>query len=883
MSDLEYSASLDTSQILKQIKAIETAIDRQAKQAQADYEKVGKSAQLSGVQIGAVGGIVASVTTAFINLGQRAIQALVNIGKESVDLASNLETTEAIFTGIFQGNEDAAVGALARIRKESRELGVDLGETARAFLPFVESLDQLSKVGKISAALALSQPEQGELGARVALQEFLSGSAQSLVRRFEIPKNLGKELNEALATEGIEGGLKKLDDILTRMGRNIDQIGDTAQLSFGKADIARQQLQTAFGQPILDELKAQFDDLNVIVAENFDDYTLIADTFGRILAHIVDIVGSGLTDFLANLDTEQVIEIGETLFDIVENARLFAQVLSDTDTPIDLIDGIQTIAEGLNTALETAIKLSAIVKGELARQKAENEAAASLGPSAPRGTFGQINTALLGDEDRARIEAAGQEAFNKVIGETVKAMDEATKAKEDNRQATDDLRESQKQNTASAESEADAFLGDAAAARKAEEAKEAAADAQAKVDEARAKAEQDFKQDLLEADIKFERARTDALLDGQRKRLDAAKKNLEAIADIEKKNKQAVADSALDLTRDEQDIFTKHSREKIEQRKEEAQAIVDLEVDTGRKIADILKRSAIDLDEAAEKRDAVGYLRILKQRNQDIADAQKDAARQVEDTKLAGQRKREELKIQQQQELDDARLANARRLEDLQTSLDRELEAQATAFAREQEQIATNEQRKIDDLVTARERDREDAKRHYEEKLADLEISLAAELETIKKYNALLEEEAAKHAAAMAEAESKKPSKTGGKAAGFGETPDTIGGPKSTPSPKKPKYNPFPHKAFGGLVNRGQTYEVHPPELFTPSANGKIIPSNQLLLPSFTPKSVINNVNASRSNAPVYNFPVGDASLFDDPIFAAKLRNVLLNTIGDIL
>lgn len=874
MADFQYSANLTVKQILDALNQVDKTNQKVWQRAEKDanraikgiiadhkrlqtltskldkslagnanaFKSIGQSAQASGVQIGAVAGIVAGLTNKFIELGIKAVQALSQGIKQSVNLATELETTEAIFTGIFQGNEDAAVGALARIREESRALGVDLGETARAFLPFVESLDQLTKVGKISAALAISQPEQGALGARVALQEFLAGSSLSLVKRFEIPKNLGKELNEAIATGGVEEGLEKLDEILTRMGRNIDNLGDTAQLSFGKARISAEQLQAAFGQPILDELKAQFDELNTIVSENFDDYTLIADVFGRILASVVDIIGSGLTDFLAGLDTEQVIEIGETFFDIVENARTFASILSDTDVPTALLDGIQSIAEGLETALDTAIKLAGIVKAQAAQEA--GKAAALEGLGLPARSAGVPTELLLSQEQKDLVEAAGEKAFRDSILETSKAIEESTNRKEENRQATDDLRDSLKQGTEAGEGEADAFLAAAEAARKLADAQEAAKEAQDKINEATAKIETDFQRDLLQADIKFERARTDALLDGQRKREDAARKNLQKIVDIEKKNKQAIADSGVDLNRDIEDIATKHARESIEQRKDEAQKIIDLETDTRRKIADIIEKSQIDLDEAESRRDAVSFLRILKQRNQEISAAQQDTSRAIQDTRIEGQRKRDELKLQQEQEIQDARLANERRLEDLKTSLDRELEAQAVAFAREREEIAINEQQKLDDLAMARERDREDAQRNRDEKLADLQVSMAEELAIIQAGNAALEAEAARHAAAMAAAEAQ--ARTQSQAEADDDTPDSRPGQQNRrrqrsgqPSSRPGFLNRFQH---GGAFTVGG---LGGPD--SQLVQFMATPGERVMISPRTPANNVNNFNNQRA------------------------------------
>lgn len=910
MADLIYSATLDDKQVLQALQRIDKNIDRIASEADKNFQKIGKSAGASGVQIGAIAGIVSSLTTKFIELGHRMVAALSQGIQESVTLASNLETTEAIFTGIFQGNEAAAMGTLARIRKESRELGVDLSETARAFLPFVENLDQLTKIGKIGAALAISQPEQGELGARIALQEFLSGSAQSLVRRFEIPKNLGKELNEALATGGIEEGIKKLEEVLTRMGRNVDQLGDTFQLSLGKARISAEQLQTAFGVPILDELKAQFDELNVIVAENFDDYTLIADTFGRILAHIVDIIGSGLTDFLANLDTEQVIEIGETLFDLVENARLFSEILLGTEVPQDLLDGVQTIVESLNEAIETQIKLSAMSKAEEARARAEaavladtvREHGKEAGTEWLNNFLAQVAEAepsfiaqptlalapILGDAEAQatalEAAAAGEKAYQAAIEDSLEAINASKKAKEDNRKATDDLAASQKESTESGEAEANAFLAQEAAARALADAKEAAAAAQAKIDKAMADAQQDFARKLEDIDIAAERKRLDIQIEFAQKREDAARNNLQKLADIQLKSRQDITDAATDLERKEEDIARKFANERIDLERDQRKSRLDIETSFRQKLEDIQKQSAFDLEEAERNRDAVGFLRIIRQQQQQVSTAQTDRQRELDELRVNGELKKEELRIQQQREIEEARIANEQKLEDLRLNLERQIEAQNTAYARQIEDIAINEARKNEEAARARDRDIEDAKLAYDRKLADLQVSLADELAIIAAGNAAIEEEAKRHADEMAaiaaEERASAPVSDTGRPSSRPGAQNRQRQYASQPGSRPGAINQG--RAFGGLVNAGQTYNVHPPELFTPSSNGKIIPSSALVLPSMMPKNVVNNISNSKTNAPAVNFPVGDASLFNDPIFVAKLRNTILSTIDEV-
>lgn len=766
--DVEYFAKLNDEQVLAALLRIDRNISKLGADADKEFQKVGKSAGASGVQIGAIAGVVSSLTTEFINLGKRAVSALADATKESVRLAAGLEVSEKVFTGIFKGNKDVALAALGAIRIESRKLGADLTETASNFLPFVSSLEQLKRIGKISSALGISQPEQvASGGVRIALQEALSGNALSLVRRFEIPKEFAKKLQGALDEGGVEGFLTEFEAVLKTLGRDLDSLGGGFQQASGKATIAGQQIGEAFGGPILDELTEQLNTLNDTVAGNFDDFELIADVFGRVLANVVDIVGSGLNDFLAGLDTEQIVRIGETLFGIVENVKSFAQVLGVTDVPQNLIDGIESIATKLESATETAIKLSAIIKAELAKSAAELAKSQELNA----GTAGAFRINMT-PENEAAIATAGQDAYNKVISDSLAILDESAKRKEENRQATDDLAASQKESEESALNEADAFLADADATRELEQAKEDAANAQKKVDEAFAEAEKDFQRKLEDIDIETARKRLDIATEFAQKRVDQARKNLQALADLETKYQNDVDGAATDLARTEEDIARKHGREQVDLEREQRQSLLDIELDYQRRLQDITRQSSLDLDEAAQARDAVSFVKILKKRNEEITQAGSDRNKEIADLQISGEQKRAELQLQQEQEIQDARIANERKLADLRTNLDQQIEAQNLANQRAFDDLALAEERKNEELTLSQERQIEDANRAYERKKEDLLASLADELAIIAAGNAATEAEQARHIDAMNSINASLQSPGAG--AGFGANPGTI-------------------------------------------------------------------------------------------------------------
>lgn len=747
--DLQYEAFLNAQQMLRELQEISRNITDLANRGNRDFEHIGN-------RIGILSGVVSSLTSKFIELGQQAVQALAGITQASIQSASELETTGKVFTGIFQRNEEAATAALARIRKESRLLGVDLGETAASFLPFVKSLAELSRVGKISAALTIAQPEQGAIGARIALQEALSGNVQSLVRRFEVPKEFAKQLQEALDTGGVTAFLDEFERVLAVMGRDLDNLGDTFQASLGKVQLQGERFQAAFGTPIIESLKEQFDSLGAILEERGTDFELVAAAFGDVLANVIDFVGSGLADFLANLDVDRALDLANQFFEVVEAARILADALGNPldllnqmyDTAVDFqpvlaslglsgdfLSDLELMVDRLDRALTTAIQLSALVRAEAARQQAEALAIQGAGGTfrgggGPTGLAGA--KAFLSAADQAKVEAAGEKAFNAVILESSKILEESTRRTEENRAAQEKRREELEKSTTAGEGQADAFLAEQRRQAALTEALEAGAAAQEKINEETEEAELDHQRKLAGIMAKGELERLDQLEKNARKRLGLATKNLQEIEDIERKNEQAIVDAATDLTREEEDIARKAARERIQIEKEEAQTRVKAEEEFHQTVADIRRKFRQTAEDAERDRDAIAFLEAGRSRNREIEAARIDRDRDIEGARSTAEEKRATLAEQLEFEIEDAQIVNERKLTDLQTSLDRQLEAQQINYERQLEEQQIAEARQEEDAAESLQRQIDAANLANERKLADLQESLAAEYEAVK-------------------------------------------------------------------------------------------------------------------------------------------------------
>ncbi len=896
MADITYSVGIHDAEILTALQRIHKSFDKLATDADKDFQKIGQSAKLSGVQIGAISGIVSSLTTAFINLGKQAVDALVGIGQKSVETALEVDTLKARLRGIFDGSQEAADQAFGFIQAKSKELGFDLSELAGAFIPKTESLAQFERVAKVATALARSDPEQGAIGARIALIEALSGTFISLQRRFEIGKADTARIKEAFDKEGVEGFLTTLETVLKEGGRSFDDFANTASTSFAKVGIAGEQIGGRIGTPIVDSLQEAAEKILDFLNTNEDDIIVFADTIGRSIADVINLISS--ID-LGQLDTQTLIDVADKIFSIINAVELvvgqFIGLVQVLDTSNTAGNEYVSLLSNIDDALVSLAGILALTKAAFAAASAgaepfikRLEALAKFATGDIMGGLASSVEAFAADTEGSLIDvSAGQDAFNASILESQAAFQEYQDAINGNISAQDKLRQKLDAGANAGTAQADAIQAAAAAQRELDAATDKATEAQEKVDKALADASLDNARKLEDIDIAAERKRLDIQIEFAQKREDAARNNLQKLEDIRRKNNDDVNDAAIDLSRKEEDIARKFSQERIDLERDQRQSRLDIETKFREKLQDIQKQSAFDLEEAERNRDAISFLRIIRQQQQQVSTAQTDRQREIDELRVQGELKKEELRTQQQREVEEAHIANERKLEDLRLNLERQIEAQNIAYAQQLQDLAIGEQRKNEEARLARERDIEDAKLAYDRKLADLQTSLADELAIIADFGAqklaLLAEIAAQEAA-IANQPSHQMTVTGNENVASSRQ-GSINAQRQragyATSHQGGINSALQHLAGGGRLNAYQPAIVGEggPELFVPSSSGRIIPSSPALMQNLG-ASMAGNISNSKSSQ--FNFPVGDASLFNDPIFMAKLRNVILRTVDEV-
>lgn len=350
--------------------------------------------------------------------------------------------------------------------------------------------------------------------------------------------------------------------------------------------------------------------------------------------------------------------------------------------------------------------------------------------------------------------------------------------------------------------------------------------------------------------IEAGRRRLEIDIANERRRLDNEIKNAEAIEDIWRQHYDALADAARDLGRDEADARRDAARQEIEIERDAAMERLTAETDYRRELQRIRDRFNMAAAEAERNNDAQAFLAAMRQRDQEVVEARRTRDETVQDAVTRAQEQRAALQQQLAFELEDARIANQRKLEDLQVRLQRELEEQAIKAARAEEERQREYARELEDFA-----------RKEAERLADLNRSLAQEIQMVRATEATKRQirvEEARATIAQVQAIMQQ--------IGLREIPYT--GSSRNPSSGR-------RRQAGGPAEAGQPYIVgeRGPELFIPDRRGYVVPNAAI-------GGAVSNVstvfNQQRSIAPTFNVA---EDMFNNPVVMRRLQNLILGVL----
>ena len=213
--------------------------------------------------------------------------------------------------------------------------------------------------------------------------------------------------------------------------------------------------------------------------------------------------------------------------------------------------------------------------------------------------------------------------------------------------------------------------------------------------------------DVERAFDELERQAVDALRDSFRRQ------------DIEKRYQERLADIRAKARESQSEFDQEAAEERIDLAEETAKRREEIEKDYARRIEDILADFAFNVDELARSRDAVGILRLIRQKNKDLSDAKKDRDRDLAD------------------EADNA----AERQEDLEKRLEKRRRTIQDSLA---DEIADAEKARQEDLANlelSNQRDQQIRELQEQFKQAARERAFARELQDFEKqYRQLLED-----------------------------------------------------------------------------------------------------------------------------------------------
>ena len=268
-----------SQQIRKAVEAAGTATQQVSTKMGAGLGKVAdgferaRSAadKFNKTSLGRVGQELQKIQTqlAAISVAAGAFTAL------GVQSARSVRQTEAQFR-VLLGSQEKASAEMARLSQLARELNAPMGDTLEAaagMIPLVKSTGaEFTKLITVTEKLARLDPFQGRQGARIALQEFLSGDVTSIFRRFELGVSRDEFRSVVDAAQGdANRTLEGLERILDRTGLTTDALKElNAADPFPRfADTLKRAMATAFTPflekvliPIVEGLTQFIDGLN---------------------------------------------------------------------------------------------------------------------------------------------------------------------------------------------------------------------------------------------------------------------------------------------------------------------------------------------------------------------------------------------------------------------------------------------------------------------------------------------------------------------------------------------------------------------------------------------------------------------------------------------
>jgi hypothetical protein len=847
------STQKGTDALLRDLRA-----KKQVKEATDDVAKSHKRFGAAGAAaMGILAGATAALTRELIQLGKKAVTVFANILKSSLQVATEFDLLQASFLNIFEGAAELSDTAFDAVLVKGRQVGVDLTQVARRFLPLAESMEQVLKLGELTASLALLQPEQGVQGALLAIQDLVVGEFTSFRKRFELPVSGIQDLQDELGM--LEGAIEGLDQLLLSRGVGFEQLQNQAKVSFNRMGQEAQQFQAILGEPIKIAAADAVNNLLEFIEENRDELNEFAKAWGEVAGAVISLLSEKGEEFLSGLDIEQITKDINALAIDMERIGLTVEQLSDLaqrEEKGGFLEGLLPTQREFFQGREIAT-MSLDIKDQLLRD---------VGTALQDVLFeeftdieeldARINQHIQDIADNSlgivRESAERVQEYDAIQERLADTLDESTDASDENTEATEEQ-------TAAKIAAVDAALALARATDAEIAAQSALAKATEEAQEKILEQNKESREAAMQAELEHGRDLLDIAEDFSNQRIDLEQKYIEDINKRRRKFDDKGAAAALAFDRKNEDIDRKHLDRVEDEEIKSAEKRLDIEDDFQKRLAAIRRKFDFDAEEAIRANDAVALRRIRRRMEFELNEARIGRDDQVLEEQEALDQRKEMLDRDRERERRDAEIANQRKIEDIAKALEIERRERYEARRIEARNLEIDEARK-----------REAANKNFERRIADIAaqnrrmlLEIGATLDD--ELAALREAEAAKLAlmvqstAALVAAKIQQIkaltslSTFGGLVggiAGFG-TSSTPGGGGTALPPTGTPGSPYQR---GGFVRSGQPALVGEPlpggrpnpELFVPGSSGFLFPMRNFM---FSPQSLQGTGSSSIDNS----------------------------------
>jgi hypothetical protein len=186
----------------------------------------------------------------------------------TIGAAAHTEMEQATIKALFN-NTKKADEWFDYIQKRAKDSALfsmdDFLSSSKAYIPMTKDINQLKQLTALTERLAASNPTQGMEGASFAIRELMSGDTESLVDRFNLPRQW---VNEIKGKSG-QDFINAMDKVLNRIGFTDKFLNDISDTGLAKYNQLAEKIRLAFkdmgkdglerSKPILDRLNAMMD------------------------------------------------------------------------------------------------------------------------------------------------------------------------------------------------------------------------------------------------------------------------------------------------------------------------------------------------------------------------------------------------------------------------------------------------------------------------------------------------------------------------------------------------------------------------------------------------------------------------------------------------